>query len=173
MKTLSKEQKRELRERAIEQASNIPAGYLIGYTLSFPFILIVLRMLEIEPLNGYYWVIGIISVLMLFCIFWVLYSFLLIYKNLKKEEEERIKKSNIVDGCFYQGDIWVTPKYHKEYSDFFENLSDFYEIKYYASFTEKEKIKIFIMINGEEAIEFEEIEKADFLDFYQINKAKL
>lgn len=168
MTTLSKEKKREIRKKAREASTGIPIEFSLVINI---IILIAITMRSQELDNFLIFGIGFmaISPLVGFIV-----DYITNYVKLKKEEEERIKRANNLDGCFYNGDIWVTPKYHKEYLDFFENLSDFYEIKYYASFIkEEETIKIFIIINGEEAIEFEKIEKAEFLDFYQINKAKL
>lgn len=168
---LTKERKKALRKKALNEAiNNAPVKILIPINVAYFILFIFCIIIGIEETVHY--VMGLIFVLLLIPFITIIVYYILVYKELKKEEEERIEKANILDGCFYSGDIWVTPKCHKEYSEFFENLSDFCEIKYYASFTE-EKIKIFITINNDEAIEFEEIEKADFLDFYQIAKNKL
>lgn len=168
---LTKERKKALRIKALNEAiDNAPVKILIPINVAYFILFIFCIIIGIEETVHY--VMGLIFVLLLIPFITIIVCYIGKYKELKKEEEERIARANYLDGCFCNGDIWVTPKYHKEYLVFFKNLSNSYEIKYYASFTE-EKIKIFITINNDEAIEFEEIEKADFLDFYQIAKNKL
>lgn len=172
MTKLTKEKKREIRKEAVIKASKIPADVCIVSNIIILILIVALWIIGIEETVHY--VMGLIFVLLLIPFITIIVCYIGKYKELKKEEEERIARANYLDGCFCNGDIWVTPKYHKEYSEFFENLSDLCEIKYYASFKkETEKIKICITIDSDTVIEFEEIEKADFLDFYQINKTKL
>lgn len=174
--TLTKEQKRKLSKRALNEAYKMPEEVLkclIGYELTTIIVLIFLRLgigLEFSNPDS---LIGLLCAEMLFPSISVIISFFDIYKKLKKEEEEIIQKVKYLDGFFYQGDNWVTPKQHKEYYEFFENLSSFGEIRYFASFIKEEKtIKIFITIDNKPIL-FEEIKKEDFLDFYKIGKPKL
>lgn len=170
---LTKERKKALRTKALNEAiDNAPVKILIPINVAYFILFIFCIIIGIEETVHY--VMGLIFVLLLIPFITIIVCYIGKYKELKKEEEERIARANYLDGCFCNGDIWVTPKYHKEYSEFFENLSDLCEIKYYASFKkETEKIKICITIDSDTVIEFEEIEKADFLDFYQIAKNKL
>ncbi len=166
MTNLTKEQKREIMERARIEASKISVDTFSALNMIILFLIFVLWVAGIEENKVSF--ISSIILLAINPVIGFIANYIENYIILKKEEEERIQKAKCLDGCFYQGDIWVIPKQHKGYSEFFENLSDSCEIRYYASFTKEKTIKIFVIIN-DDAIEFEEIEKADFLDFYQID----
>ncbi len=170
---MTKKEKREIITRSLLISYLISAASVFISVFTLAFLILIMKIANDEMLANNEFLLMLIALPAIVGIMVAIFIFLKDYREEKKYMQKIKRKEAYIKGCFYQGDIWVIPTKHKGYSKFFENLSASSEITYYASFTKEETIKIFITIDGDKTIEFEEIKKADFLDFYQIDKAKL
>lgn len=106
------------------------------------------------------------SILVLF-ILWLIVSLIGNYITLCKEKKEDTKNMEYINSVFKTKQVWVKPKKLKAYENLFEQLESTHTLRYFAISID-EKILIFINIDNEDIIKIEEVDKTDFLEFYEI-----
>lgn len=159
---MTKEEKREI----IKDSFTIAMG--LACILSFiSSILLGIIWIIIDSNRREHSIFYLLFAPLIMLILWFIGVLILNYIAISKKKKEKEKNIEYINSIFSSQDsLLVMPKC-RDYQSFFETLSLIHDIKFIAKMND-EKILIFMIIDKEERIKFEEINKEDFFEYYEL-----
>lgn len=100
-------------------------------------------------------------------ILWFVGALIFNYAAMSKKKKEKEKNMEYINSVFKTKQVSIKPKQIKAYETLFEQLESTHTLRYFAVSID-EKILIFINIDNEDIIKIEEVDKTEFLEFYEI-----